>query len=331
MQGDEYLLFAEKEILERVDEYALYSHYLGEHFLIGGTYHSPIRRMRGMNDDVKPSFGIYSRKHGTGVHEFMWKDGALGIYGDIFDLVKILFEFPTRKKAMFKVMADFGIGGTSDGQIVTVDFKKVNRRYAPMTDIAVASKPFTHRDITFWNRFNINDRILDRYHVRAMKYFWTFKEQKAPYFPKGLAYSYRINNKYQLYFPGGTYDYKFLTSMDETCILGYEQLNYNTDLCIITKSLKDIMCICSFGYEAVAPRSENILLPPEFIAYLKRKYKRILVLFDNDMKHNGDLYEFEKIYIPKITDKDKDTSDFCDNHGPDECAQMLHQITNVYD
>lgn len=326
MQG-EYLLYAEKEILERVDEYALYCHYLGYTILIGGTYSSPIRESRNANDDVRPSFGIYERKYGHGEHEFMWKDGALGIHGDIFDLISILFNYQSRKKAMFKVMADFGIGGDPDGIIVLQ--RPTNRRYIEMTDIAITSKPMAVRDYHFWNRFNVTKPILNFYQATAFKQFWIKTDQKLPFYPKGLAYAYRIWDKYQLYFPGSTYSYKFLSGLNELCVLGYLQLQYNRDLCIITKSMKDVMCLRSFGYEAVSPRSENILLPPECIAKLKRSYKRILVLFDNDMKHKGDAYEFKKIYVPKIMSTDKDTSDFCDNHGPQACSEMLYTITQA--
>jgi|SRR6187551_426044 len=327
MQG-EYLLYAEKEILERVDEYALYCHYLNYTILIGGTYSSPIRESKNANDDIKPSFGIYERKYGIGHHEFMWKDGALGLHGDIFDLVSILFKYQSRKKAMFKIMADFGIGGDPDGEVVKIK-EVMNRHYKDMPDIAITSRPMQVRDESFWQRFHIDQPILDYYNATAFKQFWTYPDQKLPYYTKGLGYAYRIWDKYQLYFPSGAYKFKFLSGLDELCVLGYLQLRYNSDLCIITKSMKDVMCLRSFGYEAVSPRSENIMLPPECIAKLKRSYKRILVLFDNDMKHNGALYEFDKIYVPRITEKDKDVSDFCDNHGYNECSQMLYTITQA--
>lgn len=324
MQG-EYLLFAEKEILERVDEYALYSHYLGYDILIGGSYSSPIREAKGLTDDLKPSFGIYERRFGHTINEFMWKDSALGIHGDIFDLIKVLFDYTSRKHAMFKVMSDFGIGGESDGRII-IPKKNLSRRYTDMTDIAVSSRPMRMTDVFYWNRFNISSSLLTEYQCTSIKQYWTFTDQKYPYYTHGLSYAYRIWDKYQLYFPGGTYKYKFLNGMNDLCVLGYLQLHYDSDLCVITKSMKDVMCLRSFGYEAVSPRSENILLPPECIDRLKKKYKRILVLFDNDMKHKGDAYEFEKVYVPKLMDTDKDTSDFCDNHGPKECSIMLQQI-----
>ncbi len=90
--------------------------------------------------------------------------------------------------------------------------------------------------------------------------------------------------------------------------------------------MKDVICLRSFGYEAISPRGENILLPIECVNMMKRKYERIVVLFDNDMKHKGDEYEFQKVYVPQQWENDKDVSDFCYNHGARETANMLQQI-----
>lgn len=86
------------------------------------------------------------------------------------------------------------------------------------------------------------------------------------------------------------------------------------------------MHLNSFGYEAIAPRGENIMLPEECIQLVKERYEKVLVLFDNDMKHKGDEYPFEKIYIPQVLPTDKDPTDFCRNHGIQETAEMLSQI-----
>jgi len=59
---------------------------------------------------------------------------------------------------------------------------------------------------------------------------------------------------------------------------------------------------------------------------MKKRYPNIKILFDNDMKHKGDEYEFEKVYVPKIMSTDKDPTDFCNNHGAQQTAEMLRQI-----
>ena len=54
------------------------------------------------------------------------------------------------------------------------------------------------------------------------------------------------------------------------------------DYLVITKSLKDVMCLYEFGIPAIAPCSENLFLTENQYEKIKRKFKRIYVLYDND-------------------------------------------------
>lgn len=323
----EYLLFTEKDILERVDEYALYCHYTQEDIVIGGTQHlSPAGLRDSAHVDKKPSFGVYERrKHGNGFfNEFMWKDQGTGRFGDIFDLVQAIFNLTTRRDAMFRVMADFGIGGTVTARIMgTRSVTTVERKYADPVDIDIKSRLFDKRDDLYWNNFNVNRDILNMYNIRPISCYWIAESQKTPSFPKGLGYAYPIYDRFKLYFPSAPREKKFRNNYTEACLEGFQQLQYNSPLLIITKSTKDIMCLRSFGYEAVSPRGENVMVPTPFLDHFKERYERIIILFDNDGKHRGDDYEFEKVFVPL---PDKDASDFCKAHGPTECADMLRQI-----
>jgi hypothetical protein len=108
-------------------------------------------------------------------------------------------------------------------------------------------------------------------------------------------------------------------------VLGFQQLTYTSDTLIITKSMKDVMCLRSFGYEAVSPRSENTPLPEQAIGYFNVKYKRKFILFDNDMKHRGDWYPYPQVYVP-IESGSKDISDFTRDHGPQAASELLQTI-----
>ncbi len=326
----DYMLYSEGDILERVDEYTLYCFYLGYQPLIGARYNSPIRRALGMPDDDNPSFGIYestSRKFLT--HEFVWKDAALNKNdaGDIFKLIQIMYRYQTKREAMLKVMADFKIGGhKNDDRPV---FEVVEPTYSEPAYITITERKWRNEDQYWWNKFNVGRPILDWYRTVPFSKYWLTESQVIPRFPHGPGYAYKIWDKYQLYFPQEDRKRKFRNDWTEACVPGYLQLQYNSPLLIITKAMKDVMCLRSFGYEAIAPRGENILVPKECIAYMKTRYQRILVLFDNDMKHKGEEYEFNKIYVPQLFKGDKDPSDFCNNHGPQETSEMLQQIIQL--
>lgn len=327
----EELLFSSEDILERVDEYTLYCSYLDYDPIIGKRYVSPIRTVLEAEKDNDPSFGLYvntraPKNMGTGDYpnEFLWRDLAKGIGGDIFKLVQILYKLDTRRQAMHQVMIDAGlIPGQSTRPIIDVK----EQRFQGYSNISIVAREyFTSQELKFWSKGNINPELLSRYHTEPVKAYWLYDDQQYPRFAPKMSFSYRIWDKYQLYFPYEHKKRKFRTDWIYTCVPGFLQLQYNSPLLIITKSMKDVMVLRSFGIEAIAPRGENILLPIECINMMKKKYNKILVLFDNDMKHKGDEYEFPKIYVPQIRPTDKDSYDFCSNHGPAETRQMLQQI-----
>lgn len=315
----------EQELLERVDEYSLFCFYLEFQPVIGAKYKSRLR-----DGDDMPSFGIFERKtHKTfggtdWPNEFLWKDQALPgkNCGDIFDLVQVLFKLPTRLNGFWKVCSDFGFGGTYEA---VKQLTKVEPIYYPLTKISVQSRAFSKNDLEYWKKYNISEDILKRYNCTAVQYYKLTEEQLYPTAPK-QCYAYRIGNRYQLYQPFVAKDRKFRNNWTEIDIPGWEQLQPAT-LCFNTKSYKDVMCLRSFGYEAVSPRGENILLPKEAIKSLSEKYETVLTLFDNDGKHSADKYPFRQVFVP-IETGTKDITDFCAKYGIEETSKLLKQLIN---
>ena len=320
----EYKLYSEGDILERVDEYTLYCFYLGFQPLISAKYHSPIRRALGLPDDENPSFGIYESTSRVFItHDFVWKDSALSKdgAGNIFKLVQLIYKYETKREAMLKVMADFKIGGhKNDDKPVMSPVEKI---YMESAHISITPRSFKRIDYDYWRKFNVDKKQLERYNVSAFSSYWMLASQTRPSFPKGLGYAYQIWDKYQLYFPEEVKKFKFRNDWTEACVPGYLQLKYQSDLLVITKAMKDVMCLDAFGYESIGPRGENVLIPRQCIEKMKKKYKRIVVLFDNDGKTKADEYEFEKVYVPL---PDKDPTDYCKRNGVAATAEMLRQI-----
>lgn len=326
----DYLSYTEMDILERVDEYSLYCHYLKYRVAIGRVYEVPpgLRASNNLTHDDHPSFSVFARKKegNYSTVDFLWKDhGGRGYCGDIFELVKRMFGLDNREQAVQRIASEFGFGAPWSGEqkeLITVPRKE--KQY--VIDIAVKSRPWKTRELLFYDRGNISKRILTKYDMSCVEAYWLYAGQRKPFFPESMMFAYWVSGRYQLYCPYLESPHKFKNDWNELCVPGFKQLRHESDTCIITKSLKDVACIDSFGYESISPRGENILLPPECIAYLKRHYKNIYILFDNDGKHKGDEYEFPNIFVPKILDTDKDPFDYCDNHGATETRKMLKSI-----
>ena len=72
-----------------------------------------------------------------------------------------------------------------------------------------------------------------------------------------------------------------------------------SDLCIITKSYKDVMSYHELGYTAIAPQSEAVFVSSEQVEKLKSMHGRLLINYDPDKTglKNAKLYS-EKYDIP---------------------------------
>lgn len=312
---DDFLM-SEDVLLTLVDEYTLYCHYLEFEPEIKLNYLSPLRA-----DDQTPSFGIFNVRKSN--REYFWKDsGGRGNSGDIFKLVQLLYGYETRFQAMQRILSDFSLGAAVEKREKVIRNVVTQRSDA---DIRIKPREFYDLDYKFWQQFNVSENILKMYRTTPFSYYFMKPDQVTPYFPPFYAYAYRVYDRYQLYFPYNDKGRKFRMDLQDTYVHGIEQLTYSSDTLIITKSRKDIMCLRSFGYEAVAPRSENTPMPEKFFTWADRHYKRKLVLFDNDMKHRGEWYPYDKIYVPEDTGC-KDISDFTRDFSPHSAAELLRQL-----
>lgn len=327
----EYLLYEEKEILELVDEYQLYCFYLQADIIIGQKNPTPdiIRSRRNIATDKSPSLTVFATNTKLDIprhNEFLFKEHSIGLCGDIFKLVQELYGLGTRKEAMHQICKDFNLGGAPHLLVPNV-LPNVERKYMDPVHIQIKSRPFNMRDLLFWDRVNVTKEILQMYHVKALQAFWLAADQQIPSYPSGLGYSYEIDGRYQLYFPyTRNKAKKFRMNWGAYDIPGFYQLTGQRDLLIITKSMKDIMCLRSFGYDAISCKGENSMISEECMAWCRTNYKRILILFDNDGKHKAAEYPEDKIWIPKEVETDKDISDYTDNHGPKQASKLLKSL-----
>lgn len=313
-------------VLELLDEYSLYVHYLGYEPQFGAKYTSPVRLTPADYDD-RPSFGVYPTRIRRDV-EYMWKDQGNGDTGDIFDLVARLYQLRSRAEALARIKIDFGL---SSGAPVT---DKMPERLAvvrpqPKIDfkIAVKSRAMNNSDKAWWAKAAWDDELFQFYKVSAIQVYW-MTEDGNPKFPRTPGYAYKVWDRFKLYFPHEPADFKFRNDFtDDRYIEGYQQLQFNSDLCIITKALKDVGLFRKLGVESIATRGEHTPLPPELIAFLKSRYKYVATWMDNDGKHKAEMYKQEyglpMLQVPKESGE-KDPTDFHARYGLAETESLVY-------
>ena len=253
-------------ILSKVTEYDIYAHYLGQ-FKVGMIYQSPFRK------DKNPSFGIFYSKKSK---QLLFKDHGTGECGNVIKFVQLYTGKTNYNDILQDIVAKLNITPET-----SLDSSK---QYIPSTEtvIGVVRQEFTDTDIKYWNQFNISTKTLKKFNVNSIKYYLCNGVVKGIYKPENPIYAYKVYNNFKVYRPLGDKYTKWRNNLTEYDVQGYEQLPKKGEICIITKSLKDVMCLYEMGIPAISPSSESTFIPESVLVDLKKRFKKIIIIFDRD-------------------------------------------------
>lgn len=254
-------------ILSKVTEYEIYAKYIGN-FKVGLIYNSPFRK------DKNPSFGIFYSKR-TG--QLLFKDHGTGVCGNVIKFVSLYTGITDYKAILQDIITKLNI--TND---TILDSSK---QYKPSGDtiIGIVRQNFTEADKQYWSQFNISLETLKKYDVNSIKYYLCNGIVNGIYKDTNPMYAYKVYNNFKIYRPLSDKYHKWRNNLTEYDIQGYKQLPKIGDLLIITKSLKDVMCFYEMGYNAISPASESTWLPDKVLEDVKKRFKRIILMFDRDI------------------------------------------------
>jgi hypothetical protein len=277
--------------------------------------------------DKVPSMFIY---YDTISKSYKYKDFSSGNQGDSIELVKALFNMPTRGHATYKILNDYQIY-IKNNTVAVVDIFYHDKYKV----VDYEMRHWTNFDQTYWMAYKIGSKMLDRYNVIPLSFFTMSKlgldgVEISYTFKKSYVYGYFRNDGslYKIYMPKNT-DKKFIKV--ENYIQGIDQLRYDCKYLLITSSLKDLMAFNKLGIsniEAIAPDSENTMIGEKAIGELKPHYEKIVVLFDNDdpgikaAQRYKDKYGFNTILLPM----EKDLSDSVKVHGINKVREVLFPL-----
>lgn len=253
-------------ILSRVTEYDIYAHYLGQ-FKVGMIYNSPFRK------DKNPSFGIFYSKH---TKQLLFKDHGTGDCGNVIKFVSLYTGITNYNDILLDIVDKLKI--TSDTKLVS------SKQYIASTEtvIGVVRQDFTAEDINYWSQFNIHIDTLKKFNVNSIKYYLCNGIVKGIYKKENPMYAYKVYNNFKIYRPLADKYTKWRNNLGQYDIQGFKQLPKTDNLLIITKSLKDVMCLYEMGISAISPASESTFIPDDVLDNLKKRFKHILICFDRD-------------------------------------------------
>lgn len=285
-------LLSKKNILKYIDDYSLYSYYIGEELELVTKYSSPLRE-----GDEDPSFSLYYSKYVD--DKILFKDSALGVYGDVFKFLEQYLGLST-KGVLLQINSDLKLG-LDDEEVGA--FKPVVLKPRPVKKSPVKikvtlrdkqSKEFTE----YFEALGIPQHVLDMYYARDVEVIHYIYDDGHVTIPaRTLTISYEILGHYKIYQPFAERKYKFRNNYLDVYVEGALQLQFKHDFCIITKSTKECMFFRShFDWDAVAGKSETTKIPAFFIEKLRGKYHQLFIWLDNDQAGQRSQAEYLELY-----------------------------------
>lgn len=301
-----------------VSDYDIYAYYLGHRFELGKVFNSPLR------DDNTPSFGILQNSEGA----LIWNDFT-GDSGNAITFVKEYLKLNSYKQALERIYDDLVVGGSRTPETTLKPYSEPKKNLK--LDLAVQRQRWTKIDKDYWGSIGVTSEILKKFNTDSIKYFFVGDYVKWMYEDTNPMYLYKVRDKMKIYRPLADKHEKWHGNLTKDYIFGWDQLPETGDLCIITKSNKDIMCLYGLGYTAISPPSEGTLLPVERVEELKKRFKTILVMYDNDeagrksAKKMADKFELKIVEIPEDSGE-KDLTDYYKRYGKENTSILLESI-----
>lgn len=259
--------------------------------------------------DRKPSLSIFYGKDGA----VMYKDFSTGDSGNIYTLLSKLWS--CSMKDVYERIADEFKN--------TLSLSNSIARYNPRThktSIEVRFREWEEDDLAYWSSYGVNPSYLQWAQVYPISHSFTIKDGKietfvAPKYAYVFVEYYEGEARYKIYKPFAE-KHKWLSNFNSNIISLYDRIPPEGDKIVICSSLKDSLCVISqLGIPAIAPQGEGYSLHRELVEDLKRRFKKVYVMYDNDAAGILNMVRIQRetgfsYIIPPSINGAKDVSDF---------------------
>ena len=265
------------DILSKVTEADILSHYLGV-TEVPCIINSPLRQ------DRRPSFGLYSS---DGIRIF-YIDLATKDSGGLFDLLGKMWNCGF-KEVLNKINKDISkfCGGASIHSYTPCAVRSTSS-YNKDTDLQCKVRDWRDYDIEYWASYGITLEWLKYAEVYPISHKIIIKGgQRYVFGADKYAYAYVEHKEgkvtLKIYQPFNKAGYKWSNKHDNSVVSLWTKVpEYGEQICICS-SLKDALCLwANTGIPSLAIQGEGYKMSDTAISELKRRYKQIFILFDND-------------------------------------------------
>ena len=319
---DSNIILSVDSILEKVTDYDIFRFYCPPFKSVGKKFSSELR------EDPIPSAHITAKNNRLRYIDYGYTEHRFDSIGYIQYKYNVSF-----RDALRTIDSDFGLGLAGKNNMGALNTPKTYGRMKfekiPCL-MQIRSREFNLYDRLYWGDYCISKETLEAFEVKPITHYWI---NGTRYPAHKVAYAYCEHpGKYKLYSPLKQ-DGKWFGNMQVNHVQGITMLPIFGSICILASSLKDVMCLYELGIPAVAMQSESMMPPKKLVAFLKRKFDEVKVLYDNDFTKDNNPgqtmalsickeYELENICIPTELGV-KDISDVMQVHGPIKAISII--------
>lgn len=272
---------------------------------------SPLRR------DEKPSMGIYS-PNGTEVN---FIDFGTGERGSIFTLLRKMWN-TSFADTLKKIYEDFARFSSSVSVRASIPSCRIvgNPDHNRSVDMQCKVREWRDYDIEYWESYGVPLKWLKYADVYPISHKIIIKNGNSYVFGADkYAYAYvefkEGKTTLKIYQPYNKSGFKWANKHDKSVISLWTKVPEYGDKICICSSLKDALCLwANTGIPALAIQGEGYSISNTAVSELKRRYKEIYILLDNDDAGLQDAVKlsestgFTNIVLPKEYGE-KDISD----------------------
>lgn len=277
-------------ILSKINQESIMQHYTGNDVTSKKLVTSCLR------SDNHVTCGYYKSKSGVlYMHDF-----ATGEHLDCWNLVMKMFNV-NYYQALEIIAKDFCLVDSNIVKTKPVIVPEITETESAIIQVQI--KSFTQKELDWWQQFGINKKILKKYHIYSLQYVFLNGELRFTSSEKCPIYGYYFgkdkNSKelWKIYFPfNKEKGIRFINNLPKKVLQGYHQLPKTGDLLVITKSMKDVASMYGFGITAVSTPSESTFISDKQLEEFKSRFKKIIIVFDNDRPGKRSLSKIRKQY-----------------------------------
>jgi len=346
-----------EEILEHTNRgLEVFSFYMPIDFVPKRNFRNPLY------EDKRASCNIYLD---TKSQCYRMKDFGNEAYsGDCFWFAATMLGLDVRsnfRKVLLTIIQDLNLN-------ITVDFKTdENRKTKSPKDVRLVSptptntkerlsekkkvfklyeQPFNAEELSFWLRYGITDRILQRYHVKSLFRYETISNQGKPFSLTSTReepmFCYMMGDFVKLYRPQSKLRFLYGGDKLKDYIFGFEQLPSKGDVLFITGGEKDVLSLSSHHFNAICFNSETDSIPEPIIESLQLRFRHIVLLYDTDetglreAERQAKLLEPYHVFYLRLslqgTKAEKDISDFfaLGKTEKDLTSLLTEKLSSIY-